>query len=86
VAIFVSPNPAQSDVKVDFAGTTHANIEVMDMLGNTIARGETSGDWTWNGKTVSGTTAANGAYIIRIAGTSISGEQFITSKRVILQK
>lgn len=82
VAIFVSPNPAQSDVKVDFAGTTHANIEVMDMLGNTIARGETSGDWTWNGKTV----AANGAYIIRIVGTSISGEQFVTSKRVILQK
>lgn len=86
VAIFVSPNPAQSDVKVDFAGTTHANIEVMDMLGNTVARGETSGDWTWNGKTVGGTVAANGAYIIRIVGTSISGEQFVTSKRVILQK
>jgi hypothetical protein len=86
VAIFVSPNPAHSDVKVDFAGTTHANIEVMDMLGNTIARGETSSDWSWNGKTTSGTTAANGAYIIRIAGTSISGEQFVTSKRVILQK
>lgn len=86
VAIFVSPNPAQSDVKVDFAGTTHANIEVMDMLGNTVARGETSGDWTWNGKTIGGTVAANGAYIIRIVGTSISGEQFVTSKRVILQK
>lgn len=86
VAVFVSPNPAQSDVKVDFAGTTHANIEVMDMLGNTVARGETSSDWTWNGKTVSGTIAANGAYIIRIVGTSISGEQFVTSKRVILQK
>lgn len=86
VAIFVSPNPAHSDVKVDFAGTTHANIEVMDILGNTIARGETSGDWSWNGKTTSGTSAANGAYIIRIAGTSITGEQFVSSKRVILQK
>jgi len=86
VAIFVSPNPAHSDVKVDFAGTTHANIEVMDMLGNTVANGQTSGDWTWNGKTASGVSAANGAYIIRIVGTSISGEQFLTSKRVILQK
>jgi hypothetical protein len=86
VAIFVSPNPAHSDVKVDFAGTIHANIEVMDMLGNTVAHGETSGDWSWNGKTIRGTTAANGAYIIRIVGTSVGGQEFVTSKRVILQK
>jgi hypothetical protein len=86
VAIFVSPNPARSDVKVDFTGTMRANIEVIDVLGNVVATGETSGDWTWNGKTASGVTAANGAYIIRISGTSITGEQFVTSKRVILEK
>jgi P pilus assembly chaperone PapD len=85
VAVFVSPNPAYSDLKVDFAGVAKANIEVIDMLGNTIARGTTSGDWTWNGKTTGGTPAANGAYILRIAGESISGEQFVTSKRFVLQ-
>jgi hypothetical protein len=85
VAVFVSPNPAYSDLKVDFAGVAKANIEVIDMLGNTIARGTTSGDWTWNGKTVSGTPASNGAYILRIAGESINGEQFVTSKRFVLQ-
>lgn len=86
VAVFISPNPSQSDVKVDLAGTSSATIEVLDMLGNLVARGVTSGDWVWNGKTIVGSVATNGAYIIRIAGTSISGETFITSKRVILQK
>ena len=81
VAISVSPVPSHSDVSVVLGGVRSAQIEVIDLLGNTISSAKATTDWKWiaNG-------AGNGSYIVRISGVSTNGESFVTSKRIILAK
>ncbi len=86
VSVSVNPVPAKSDLTVTIAGIRSANIEVIDILGNTIATATTTGEWKWNGQTSVGSAASNGAYIVRIAGMSNDGSSFVTSKRVIIAK
>ena len=81
VAINVSPNPASSYVKVDMAGINAANIQVIDLLGNIISTAKANTSWKWDA-----TNFVSGSYIVRIAGTSTTGEQFVASKRIIVSK
>jgi hypothetical protein len=81
VAISVSPNPASSYLTVDIAGVRSANIEVIDMLGEVIMTSTANRVWKWNVSNIS-----QGSYIVRVAGESINGEKFVTSKRIIVTR
>lgn len=81
VAISVSPNPASNYLTVDMAGIRSADVQVIDLLGKTVAATKSNTTWRWN---ASNFTA--GSYIVRVAGESMNGEQFVASKRVIVSK
>jgi hypothetical protein len=81
VSISVSPVPSHSDVNVTLGGVRSAQIEVVDLLGNTISSATATSEWKWNGN-----NAGNGSYIVRISGVSANGESFVTSKRIIIAK
>ena len=81
VAINVSPNPASSFLTVDMAGVSSADIQIYDLLGKNIATAKASSTWKWNASNI-----VAGSYIVRIAGQSANGEQFVASKRIIVSK
>jgi hypothetical protein len=81
VAVSLSPNPASNYVTVDMDGVRSADIQVYDLLGQSVTSAKATGEWKWNAANV-----ADGTYIVRIAGMSTSGEQFVTSKRVIIAR
>ena len=77
----MSPNPAKNYLKLEMAGVKTADIQMVDLLGKTIAMVKTNTTWKWDAANI-----INGSYIIRIAGQSLSGEQFVSSKRIIVSK
>ncbi len=81
VAINVSPNPASSYVLVNMAGIRSADIHVIDLLGNIQSSAKANTTWKWDASNF-----VSGSYIVRIAGMSATGEQFIASKRIIVSK
>jgi hypothetical protein len=81
VAINVSPNPASNYLTVNMAGVRMADIQVIDLLGNTVTTAKANTTWKWNAS-----NAVAGSYIVRIAGESTSGEQFVASKRIVVSK
>lgn len=81
VAVNVSPNPASSFVNVNMTGVQMAAVQIIDLLGNTVATAKANTMWKWNASNI-----AAGSYIVRIEGTSLNGEQFVTSKRVVVSK
>ncbi|MDP4220748.1 MAG: choice-of-anchor D domain-containing protein, partial [Bacteroidota bacterium] len=81
VAINVSPNPASSYVNVDMTGVRTADVQVIDLLGNVVTTAKASASWKWNASNF-----VSGSYIVRIAGQASTGEQFVTSKRIVVSK
>jgi hypothetical protein len=80
VSITITPNPATDHLTIATSGVRSAEIGIYDLLGKEIASAKST-TWKWN---ASGAVA--GSYIVRIAGVSTSGEQFVASKRVIVSK
>jgi hypothetical protein len=83
------PNPANPAVTVRFRAAPAENISVriMDLRGRLVSelyQGPGTGDWQhiiWNGRTVSGATAASGLYLIRLE----NGAQAL-NQRVVLAR
>lgn len=81
VAVSVSPNPASNFIKVDMSGIRSADVQIIDLLGNTVASAKANTTWRWDAMNIFA-----GSYIVRIAGESVNGEQFVNSQRVVLTK
>jgi hypothetical protein len=80
VSISVSPNPAMDNVNILATGARKAEIGIYDMLGKEFASQKTT-DWKLNTASI-----PPGSYIVRVAGESITGEAFLTSKRVVISR
>ncbi len=81
VAINMSPNPASSYVTVNMAGVAMADVQVYDLLGKLVISTKASTTWKWDASNI-----VSGSYIVRVSGTSLNGEQFVASKRIIVSK
>jgi len=81
VEINVSPNPATDHITVTMTQVSSADIQMYDVLGKPVA----SIKATANCELPTANYVA-GSYIIRVSGTSTSGEQFVSSKRIVLTK
>jgi hypothetical protein len=81
VEINVSPNPASSFVTLSMNGVRSADVEVYDMLGKQVTSAKASSLWKWDASSITA-----GSYIVRISGESMNGENFVTSKRVVVTK
>ncbi len=81
----LSPNPSADRLHVSLnAPLENAHIEVLDMLGRTVAeyRGRVQ-NWTWDGQS-NGIRAQAGAYRIRITGVTNTGEPVSMMKNAVL--
>jgi hypothetical protein len=81
VEINLTPNPATSYVNLTMSGVNSADVQVYDLLGQPVASSKANASWKWDASTMTA-----GTYIIRVAGVSTNGENFVTSKRVIVTK
>jgi hypothetical protein len=81
VSIAISPNPASRIMNISIAGIRSAAITIFDMLGKEVASAVTNNKWQWDVSKME-----NDSYIVRIAAESETGERFITSKRVVVNK
>lgn len=82
----VYPNPASESFAISVDGAreiTHA--EMYDMLGATVLSTDirSASPWTMD---LHAYTIADGTYILRIQGISSTGEAFVSSKKVQIQK
>lgn len=80
VTISISPNPSKDVVKINMEGVRSSAIELVDLLGRTIATGNADRNWVWDT-----TSLTAGTYIVKIEGESVSGEKFILSKMVVIE-
>jgi hypothetical protein len=81
VTLSVLPNPASTYITVNMAGVRSADLQVFDILGKQLVSAKANSFWKWDAP-----NTADGSYIIRIAGESMSDEHFVVSKKIILSK
>jgi hypothetical protein len=80
VSFTVTPNPATDNVNVITSGARAAEIGIYDLLGKLVTSEKTT-NWKLNA-----TSIAPGSYIVRIAGESVTGEAFVTSRKIIISR
>ena len=81
VTVSVTPNPASNFVKVDMCGMQNADIQVIDLLGKTVASAKSNSTWRWDASNVTA-----GTYIVRVSGETLNYEHIVNSQRVVLTK
>lgn len=80
VSFTVSPNPAYEHLTFATSGVRSAEIGIYDLLGKEIA---SSKSLNWE---LDASSFAPGAYIARITGESFSGDPFVISRRIIIER
>jgi hypothetical protein len=81
VTISVSPNPTRGIVRVEVKDAASANVEILNVLGQTVATGEGT-SFYWNGETA-GVSA--GIYIVRVSGTNAAGREFVETRQIVVE-
>lgn len=81
VTITVSPNPTRGIVRVEVKDAASARIEILNVLGQTVATGEGT-SFFWNGETAG---ASAGIYIVRVSGTNANGREFVETRQIIIE-
>jgi hypothetical protein len=79
-SLSVSPNPAQGPVAIQVHGAARVNIDVLDLLGRSIAHVSGVSQWSWPGATDAG------VYFVRASGVDLSGRSFTTTSRVVMER
>jgi hypothetical protein len=82
--LLASPNPSHGPITLELKGVSRANIEIMDLLGNVIARSNGLAHWSWNGAANSG-AASTGVYFARATGVDAHGVLFTVTKRIVME-
>jgi hypothetical protein len=80
VTLTVTPNPATDHIDIMSTGVRSSEIVVYDELGKPVASSKTT-SWRWDASGV-----AAGAYIVRIAGESYTGDAFVISRRIFIER
>lgn len=84
VTIAVSPNPSRGMVKIEVADAASARIDILNIMGATVASFEGL-TWTWNGQ-LDGTNVSSGTYLVRVSGTNVGGERFVTTRQIVIER
>jgi hypothetical protein len=79
-SLSVSPNPAQGPVAIQVHGAARVNIDVLDLLGRSVAHVSGVSQWSWPGATDAG------VYFVRASGVDLSGHTFTTTSRVVMER
>ena len=80
VSFTITPNPATDYVNIISNGARSAEIGIYDLLGKEVTSSKTM---NWE---LDASSFAPGAYIARITGESLSGDPFVISRRIIIER
>ena len=86
IGFSISPNPSGGEVTLDITGAQKVQAQVYDLLGSLVTTLHGTSQIVWNGRDASGTPLASGAYIVRVTGTDVNGQPFLTSKEMVIQR
>ncbi|MEI8134655.1 MAG: T9SS type A sorting domain-containing protein [bacterium] len=81
VTVSLTQNPATNFLNLTVSGVRSAEIGIFDLLGKSVAVTSTHAVWHYETSNL-----APGSYIVHISGVSESGEQFVTSKRIVIAR
>ncbi len=87
----IYPNPSEGITNIELTGLTSANVEVLDVLGNSVARsvplqrGPNAGAdvWQWNAESGG---LANGSYFVRATGRNAIGREVVVTKSLVVDR
>ncbi|HEX5316985.1 MAG TPA: FlgD immunoglobulin-like domain containing protein, partial [Candidatus Kapabacteria bacterium] len=82
----ILPNPSAGEVTLDIPGAAKVKAEVYNLLGGLVTTINGTSNLAWNGRDASGSPVSSGAYIIRVSGTDVNGQPFVTSKEMVIQR
>ena len=66
-------------------GAREAHAEIFDMLGKLLYSGPASNGWMWHGLDMNGAAVNAGNYILRLTGTTTTGEPFVMSRHIVIE-
>jgi hypothetical protein len=85
VSMSLSPNPARQNVRIRLKGISSGSVEVLDILGNTVA--VTQPIVTGSEQDLTGArNLAAGSYYVRVSGYTESGQPLVLTRRLIIAK
>lgn len=79
LSLTVTPNPSHGSVRISLTGAENTSLQIFDMLGKEVYSSSGGSEVQWNAN-------ASGVYIVRSTGIDTNGEEFIVSKRLIIDK
>ena len=85
VTFTTAPNPMTSSLTVNVNGVRSSDVSIYTTNGIMLTSSTVTGRWTWDGS-VNGFPMPNGAYIVRISGTSTDGTPFVSTRKTVLSK
>jgi hypothetical protein len=79
LSLTVSPNPSRGSVRIALTGAENTSLQIFDMLGKEVYSSSGNSEVQWNAN-------ASGVYIVRATGIDTNGEEFIVSKRLVIDR
>ncbi len=78
-SLAITPNPAREAVRIALTGAEESSVQIFDMLGKEVFSSSITSEARW-------TAPTSGIYIVRVSGIDTNGEEFIISKRLVINK
>lgn len=85
VSFTTAPNPMTTSLTVNVSGVRTSDVSIYTTNGIMLTSSVVTNSWTWDGA-VNGFPMPNGAYIVRITGTSADGTPFASTRKIVLNK
>lgn len=79
LSLAITPNPAREAVRIALTGAEESSVQIFDMLGKEVYSSSITSEARW-------TAPTSGVYIVRVSGIDANGEEFIISKRLVINK
>ena len=79
------PNPMRGTMQIELIGVPLVTYEVMDILGNVLAKHAGASAWKWNGRTLEDEQLSAGSYFIRATGRDADNHDVTVTKRFVIE-
>jgi hypothetical protein len=82
----IYPNPSDGITNIELKGLSGVTFEVLNVLGNVVARHSGAADvWQWNSASQA-TGLADGTYYVRAVGRDASGREVVLTRSLIVNR